>query len=91
MKLQRLRELMVKHNIKAYFVPRTNPHMSENLTADDERLGFISEFTGSAGHALITLDKALLWTDGRYWQQAEKELGIIEHQETDSTKYNYLK
>ena len=80
---------MTKHKIKAYFVPRSNPHMSENLTPADERLNFISGFSGSAGHALITMDRALLWTDGRYWKQAEIELGITQKQlETNSNSQN---
>lgn len=43
------------------------------------RLEFISGFTGSAGYAVVTLEHALLWTDGRYWKQAEKELNLKPH------------
>lgn len=40
----------------------------------DARRQFITSFTGSAGTALVTQDEALLWTDGRYYQQAEKQI-----------------
>lgn len=48
--------------------------MSEYTAAKDERIGFITGFTGSSGVALITKDKALTWTDGRYYIQAAKQL-----------------
>lgn len=76
-KLSKLRELMHRAcspEISAYVVPSDDAHQSEYQCAHDERRAFISGFTGSAGTAVITLDKALLWTDGRYYQQAEKEL-----------------
>ena len=47
---------------------------SEYLCPCDERVAFISGFTGSNALALISQDEALLWTDGRYFLQAEKEL-----------------
>lgn len=74
-KLSKLRELMKQHAINAYIVPSADSHQSEYVAACDERRAFISGFTGSAGTALITLDdKAYLWTDGRYFLQAENEL-----------------
>lgn len=48
--------------------------MSEYIAARDERIKFISGFSGSAGICLITHEIAFMWTDGRYWLQAEKEL-----------------
>ena len=47
---------------------------SEYIAPCDERLEFISGFTGSAGTAIVTLEEAALWTDGRYFAQAEKQL-----------------
>lgn len=76
-KLSKLRELMHRActpAISAYVVPSDDAHQSEYQCAHDERRAYISGFTGSAGTAVITGDKALLWTDGRYYQQAEKEL-----------------
>lgn len=73
-KLQKLRELMKTLKIHAYIVPTEDPHQSEYIAACHKRRSFISEFTGSAGTAVITLDNACLWTDGRYYLQASKEL-----------------
>lgn len=47
---------------------------SEYIAARDRRRQFITGFTGSAGTAVVTKDEALLWTDGRYYQQADLEL-----------------
>ncbi|ODO01899.1 xaa-Pro aminopeptidase [Cryptococcus wingfieldii CBS 7118] len=74
-KLTALRGLMKDHNIDAYIVPSEDAHSSEYLAPCDARRAFLTGFTGSAGCAIVTHDKALLWTDGRYWIQAEKQLG----------------
>lgn len=47
---------------------------SEYINETDERRSFVSGFDGSAGTAVVTQKEALLWTDGRYFQQAEKQL-----------------
>lgn len=60
--------------LKAYIVPSDDAHQSEYIAARDRRRHFITGFTGSAGTAVITESEALLWTDGRYYQQAEKQL-----------------
>jgi Xaa-Pro aminopeptidase len=73
-KLERLRRLMKRHRIRAYLVPSADPHQSEYLPAFWKRRQFITGFTGSAGDAVITLAKAGLWTDSRYYLQAEREL-----------------
>lgn len=69
-----LRALMRERNIDAYIVPTSDPHQSEYLPNYYKTREFISGFTGSAGTAVITQKKAGLWTDGRYFTQAEKEL-----------------
>ncbi|WWC85559.1 uncharacterized protein L201_000423 [Kwoniella dendrophila CBS 6074] len=74
-KLTKLRELMKDRNIDAYVVPSEDAHASEYLAPCDARRAFITSFTGSAGCAVITKDEAKCWTDGRYWLQAEKQLG----------------
>lgn len=61
-------------SIAAYIIPSDDAHQSEYICARDERRAFISGFDGSAGTAVVTLTKALLWTDGRYYQQAAKQL-----------------
>ncbi|KAI5478820.1 Xaa-Pro aminopeptidase [Pseudohyphozyma bogoriensis] len=73
-RLARLRELMKKEGVQAYLVGSDDAHSSEYVHPSDERRAYISGFTGSAGTAIVTLDKAHLFTDGRYHQQAEKEL-----------------
>lgn len=50
-------------------------HKSEYIARWDARREFISGFTGSAGSAIVTESDAALWTDGRYFLQAEKQLG----------------
>ncbi|XP_054167051.1 xaa-Pro aminopeptidase 1-like [Oppia nitens] len=77
--LKRLRSLMknssyVSDSIHAYIVPSADAHGSEYIASCDARRAFISGFDGSAGTAIITSKDALLWTDGRYFLQAEKQL-----------------
>lgn len=79
LKLNKLRTLFAKEEIcgqklEAVIVPSSDAHQSEYLADCDKRRQYISGFTGSAGIAVITTDKAALWTDGRYFLQAEKEL-----------------
>lgn len=61
-------------SINAYIIPTDDSHQSEYISPTDERRCFISGFTGSAGTAIVTQREALLWTDGRYHQQAEQQL-----------------
>ncbi|KAF8176462.1 hypothetical protein BJ912DRAFT_857446 [Pholiota molesta] len=75
-RLARLRELMKSKDVgvQAVVVPSEDEHSSEYLAHCDERRAFISGFNGSAGCAVITLDNAYLFTDGRYFLQAGKQL-----------------
>ncbi|KAI0691006.1 Creatinase/aminopeptidase [Cerioporus squamosus] len=75
-RLQALRELMAKpeYNVQAFVVPTEDQHFSEYIAQCDERRAFISGFTGSAGTAVVTAQEAFLFTDGRYFLQAEKQL-----------------
>lgn len=66
---------MAEIGVAAVIVPSGDPHLSEYVHPHYERRSYISGFTGSAGTALITEHDALLWTDGRYFLQAEEELG----------------
>lgn len=77
--LKKLRSLMknsafVPKPISAYIIPSGDSHQSEYIADCDQRRKFISGFSGSSGDAIVTLDDATLWTDGRYLLQAEKEL-----------------
>lgn len=73
-KLARLRSLMKKYRIDSYIVPSSDPHISEYLPDYWKSRSWISGFTGSAGTFAITHNKAALWTDSRYFLQAEREL-----------------
>jgi Xaa-Pro aminopeptidase len=77
-RVEKLRELMSDRKIDAYIVPTSDPHQSEYISDYYKTREFISGFTGSAGTAVITMDKAGLWTDSRYFLQAEKELANSE-------------
>ncbi|KAI1322817.1 aminopeptidase-like protein [Xylariaceae sp. FL0255] len=73
-RLTELRKLMSDRKVDIYIVPSEDCHSSEYIAACDARRAFISGFTGSAGCAVITHDKAALATDGRYFNQADKQL-----------------
>jgi Xaa-Pro aminopeptidase len=73
-KITALRKLMKDHGVDAYLVPSSDPHQSEYVPEFWQRRKFISDFTGSAGDVVITHKKAGLWTDSRYFLQAEQEL-----------------
>ena len=65
---------MREKDIDAFIIPTDDPHLSEYTAPYYGRREFISGFTGSAGTAIVTKEKALLFTDGRYYTQAEQEL-----------------
>ncbi|XP_026185413.1 xaa-Pro aminopeptidase 2 [Mastacembelus armatus] len=74
LQLQELRERMLPLNISAYIIPGTDAHLSEYIAPRDARMAFMTGFTGSAGTAVVTQTKAALWTDSRYWVQAERQM-----------------
>lgn len=69
-----LRQLMHENKIKTYMIPCTDPHASEYVADYWKEREWISGFDGSAGTVVITMDKAALWTDSRYFLQAEEQL-----------------
>ena len=73
-RIHALRMAFRPNNIKAFIIPSTDPHLSEYVAPYWMSREWISGFTGSAGTAVILMDKAGLWTDSRYFLQAEKEL-----------------
>lgn len=72
--IDRLREEMEKRGIWGYIVTSTDFHNSEYTGESFKLREYLSGFTGSAGTLFVTADKALLWTDGRYFIQAAAEL-----------------
>lgn len=65
---------MLPQDISAYIIPGTDAHLSEYIAERDARVAFMTGFTGSAGTAVVTQTKAVLWTDSRYWVQAERQM-----------------
>lgn len=72
--LEALRDAMRRVNVDAVIVPGTDPHQSEYVSDHWKFRDWLSGFTGSNGTAVVTLDKAALWTDSRYFLQAEQQL-----------------
>lgn len=72
--IDELRGLMSARGIYAYIVPTDDFHGSEYVGAHFKLREYLSGFTGSAGTLVVTSDSAALWTDGRYFIQAEREL-----------------
>lgn len=73
-KLAALRAMMRQQGLDAYIVPGTDPHASEYMASHWMETTWLSGFKGESGTILVTLDTALLWTDSRYYLQANKEL-----------------
>ena len=73
-KLDALRALMRKNNLVAYVVPGNDPHASEYMASHWFEMQWLSGFNGESGTVVVTLDKAFLWTDSRYYLQAGIEL-----------------
>lgn len=74
LRIQKLRKLMIENEIDAYIITNSDPHQSEYMAEYWKVRSWISGFTGSAGTVVITKDDGGLWTDGRYYIQAEKQL-----------------
>lgn len=74
MKMKELQTLLKQKGIKYYIVPTDDDHQSENVGDYYQFRRYLSGFTGSAGTLIVGQEGAYLWTDGRYFIQAEKEL-----------------
>uniref|UniRef100_A0A8C1FYH1 X-prolyl aminopeptidase (aminopeptidase P) 2, membrane-bound n=1 Tax=Cyprinus carpio carpio TaxID=630221 RepID=A0A8C1FYH1_CYPCA len=85
LRIRDLRASMIPLNISAYIIPATDAHLSEYIAPRDARLAWMSGFTGSAGTAVITQNKAVLWTDSRYWIQAERQIDCNWELERDAS------
>jgi len=73
-KIDCIRQLMVKCNISAVVIPSSDPHQSEYVAEHWQARKWLTGFSGSAGTAVITADHAILWTDFRYYIQAEQQI-----------------
>ncbi|WP_158798556.1 aminopeptidase P family protein [Pedobacter sp. L105] len=73
-KLSEIRKQMSNDKVDAYIIPSADPHISEYMPKHYKCIPFVSGFRGSAGTLVITQDAAGLWTDSRYFEQAEAQL-----------------
>lgn len=82
-RVTRLREELARLGLQGFLVPRADEHQNEYVPACAERLSWLTGFTGSAGAALILMDKALVFVDGRYALQVREQVDLsvfsIEH------------
>ncbi|WP_025571009.1 aminopeptidase P family protein [Vibrio parahaemolyticus] len=69
-----IREWLAQHNIDALLIPHEDEYLGEYVPAHNERLHWLTGFTGSAGAAVITKDKAAIFVDGRYTVQVTKQV-----------------
>lgn len=73
-RISELRRMMSEQNIDVYIVPSSDYHQSEYVGEHFKCREFMTGFTGSAGTAVFTMDEAGMWTDGRYFLQAEMQM-----------------
>src|SRR5690606_1283060 len=73
-RIRAVREVMAQEKVDALAVLTADPHMSEYLPSHWQARAWLSGFAGSAGTLVVTQDFAGLWTDSRYWEQAENDL-----------------
>ena len=74
-KIKKLRKRLIKEKIDGYIIPKNDEFFSEYISNHNDRLKFISNFSGSFGFALILKNKNYLFVDGRYTLQAIQESG----------------
>ena len=87
--LNKLKKVLIKKNIDAYLVPKNDCFFNEFIKTGNDRLRYVSNFTGSAGTALILHKKNYLFVDGRYTLQAKQESGHL-FNIVDISKINIL-
>lgn len=73
-RIARVRQALARHGAHALLVPSADPHLSEYLPGHWLGREWLSGFTGSMGTLVVTADRAALFADSRYWQQAEAQL-----------------
>ncbi len=72
--LEKIRACLREKGLSAIIIPSNDPHFGEYIPEHYALRAMVSGFTGSAGTLVVTLSKAALWTDSRYFEQAEREL-----------------
>ena len=74
-KIKSVRSLMSKYKIGAYLIPRADCFQGEFISENDNRLRWLTNFSGSAGLCIVTMKTIALFVDGRYTLQAKKQSG----------------
>ena len=74
--LSALRNLLLAQGLDGMIVPRADAHQSEDCTPHDNKLAWLTGFSGSAGLALVLQDRALMFVDGRYQVQVRNEVSL---------------
>lgn len=74
--LSALRNLLIAQGLDGMIVPRADAHQSEDCTPHDNKLAWLTGFSGSAGLALVLRDRALIFVDGRYQVQVRNEVSL---------------
>lgn len=93
-RLRALRQWMAINDLSGFLIPRVDRYQGEYVAECDERLAWLTGFTGSAGAALILKDKAALFVDGRYGLQARQEIDLQQYDvylATDLSPQDYIK
>ena len=89
-KLKNLRKFLKNYKLDGYIVPKNDEFFGEYVDKSNDRLNYISSFSGSAGSALILKKRAYLFVDGRYTLQAKKEVNknfkVVEIHKTKPSK-----
>src|SRR5262245_59781717 len=68
-----LRAELARRGLSGFILPRADRHQNENVAANEQRLAWLTGFTGSAGCVVVLADRAVLFVDGRYTLQARDE------------------
>ena len=71
-----LREELARRGLAGFIVPRADQHQNEYVPASEERLRWLTGFSGSAGLAIVLADRAALFVDGRYTLQAPEQVDV---------------
>src|SRR5262245_50304900 len=73
-RVKALRTELARRGLTGFIVPRSDRHQNEYVPASEERLAWLTGFTGSAGSAIVMMERAVLFVDGRYTLQAREQV-----------------
>src|SRR5258707_4031358 len=73
-RVKALRTELARRGLTGFIVPRSDRHQNEYVPASEERLAWLTGFTGSAGGAIVLMKRAVLFVDGRYTLQAREQV-----------------